>query len=139
MAKYEFIKKDEDTTILKYKNKEFEIKRDVELQKEFQSINKKARMQLMSDLTEIGKTAKDFIIARKDGSKTYEDKTNLIEMEQAYIREESVSLFQNLSKKYFNMSLEELIEDMELTEEESNKFGGDFAKSLASNGSPSKS
>ena len=29
--KYQFIEKDEDTTILKYQDKEFEIKRDVRI------------------------------------------------------------------------------------------------------------
>ena len=37
--KYEFIEKDIDTTILKYQEKEFEIKRDVELVSKLQDVN----------------------------------------------------------------------------------------------------
>lgn len=134
--KYEFIKKDEDITILKYKDKEFEIKKDVELQREFQRINKNARVKMMLDLTKQGITSNDLIIIKKNGSKTYEDKSNLIQLEQSYIQEASLDLFQTLSNKYFNMSLENLIEDIELTEEESTKFGNDFAYALAGKESP---
>lgn len=134
--KYEFIKKDEDITILKYKGKEFEIKKDVELQREFQRINKNARVKMMLDLTKQGITSNDLIIIKKNGSKTYEDKSNLIQLEQSYIQEASLDLFQTLSNKYFNMSLENLIEDIELTEEESTKFGNDFAYALAGKESP---
>lgn len=138
MNKYEFIKKDEDTTILKYKDKEFEIKKDVELQKEMESVNKNARVKMMLDLTKQGITSKDLIVVRKEGSKVYEDKSNLIEMEKTYLQEASVELFQNLSQKYFSMSLEDLIKDIELTDEEGIKFGTDFAYALAGKKSPSQ-
>jgi hypothetical protein len=136
--KYEFIKQDDDTTILKYKDKEFTIKKDVELQKEFQSINKNARVKMMLDLTKQGITSNDLIIIKKNGSKTYEDKSNLIQLEQGYIQEASIDLFQTLSNKYFNMPLENLIADIGLTEEESTKFGNDFAYALAGKSSPSQ-
>lgn len=136
--KYEFIKQDDDTTILKYKDKEFTIKKDVELQKEFQSINKNARVKMMLDLTKQGITSNDLIIIKKNGSKTYEDKSNLIQIEQGYIQEASIDLFQTLSNKYFNMPLENLIADIGLTEEESTKFGNDFAYALAGKSSPSQ-
>ncbi|MBR2248148.1 MAG: hypothetical protein IKE89_03330 [Bacilli bacterium] len=138
MSKYEFIKKDEDTTILKYKEKEFEIKKDVELQKEMESVNKNAKTKMMLDLTKQGITSKDLIVVKKEGNKVYEDKSNLVEMEKTYVQEASVDLFQNLSKKYFNMSLEELIVDIGLTDEEGTQFGTDFAYALAGKKSPSQ-
>lgn len=138
MNKYEFIKQDEDTTLLKYKDKEFEIKKDVELQKEIESVNKNARVKMMLDLTKQGITSKDLIVVRKNGSKVYEDKSNLIQLEEQYMQEASVDLFQNLSKKYFNMSLENLISDIGLNDEEGAKFGNDFAYALAGKKSPSQ-
>jgi hypothetical protein len=138
MNKYEFIKKDEDTTILKYKDKEFEIKKDVELQKEMESVNKNARVKMMLDLTKQGITSKDLIVIRKEGSKVYEDKSNLIEMEKTYLQEASVDLFQNLSQKYFNMSLENLMQDLGLNDEEGTQFGIKFAEALAGKVSPSQ-
>lgn len=138
MSKYEFIKQDEDTTILKYKDKSFEIKKDVELQKEIESVNKNARVKMMVDLTKQGITSNDLVVIRKEGSKTYEDKSNLIQLEQSYMQEASIDLFQNLSNRYFGMNLEDLIKDMGLNEEEASKFGNDFAYALAGKSSPSQ-
>ena len=47
--KYEFIKKDEDTTILKYKDKEFVFVKDVALMTKLQNINFDARNQMVMD------------------------------------------------------------------------------------------
>jgi len=138
MSKYEFIKQDEDTTILKYKDKSFEIKKDVELQKEIESVNKNARVKMMVDLTKQGITSNDLIVVRKNGSKTYEDKSNLIQLEQSYMQEASVDLFQSLSERYFGMKLENLIKDIGLEDEEASKFGNDFAYALAGKSSPSQ-
>lgn len=138
MSKYEFIKQDEDTTILKYKDKSFEIKKDVELQKEIESVNKNARVKMMVDLTKQGITSNDLVVIRKEGSKTYEDKSNLIQLEQSYMQEASIDLFQNLSNRYFGMNLEDLIKDIGLNDEEASKFGNDFAYALAGKSSPSQ-
>lgn len=138
MSKYEFIKQDEDTTILKYKDKSFEIKKDVELQKEIESVNKNARVKMMVDLTKQGITSNDLVVVRKEGSKTYEDKSNLIQLEQSYMQEASIDLFQNLSNRYFGMNLEDLIKDIGLNDEEASKFGNDFAYALAGKSSPSQ-
>lgn len=138
MSKYEFIKQDEDTTLLKYKDKSFEIKKDVELQKEIESVNKNARVKMMVDLTKQGITSNDLIVVRKNGSKTYEDKSNLIQLEQSYMQEASVDLFQSLSERYFGMKLEDLIKDIGLEDEEASKFGNDFAYALAGKSSPSQ-
>lgn len=138
MSKYEFIKQDEDTTILKYKDKSFEIKKNVELQKEIESVNKNARVKMMVDLTKQGITSNDLVVIRKEGSKTYEDKSNLMQLEQSYMQEASIDLFQNLSNRYFGMNLEDLIKDIGLTDEEASKFGNDFAYALAGKSSPSQ-
>lgn len=138
MSKYEFIKQDEDTTILKYKDKSFEIKKNVELQKEIESVNKNARVKMMVDLTKQGITSNDLVVIRKEGSKTYEDKSNLMQLEQSYMQEASIDLFQNLSNRYFGMNLEDLIKDIGLTDEEASKFGNDFAYALAGKPSPSQ-
>lgn len=138
MSKYEFIKQDEDTTILKYKDKSFEIKKDVGLQKEIESVNKNARVKMMVDLTKQGITSNDLVVIRKEGSKTYEDKSNLIQLEQSYMQEASIDLFQNLSNRYFEMNLEDLIKDIGLNDEEASKFGNDFAYALAGKSSPSQ-
>lgn len=136
--KYKFNFIDDDTSELVYKDKKFEIKKDVELQKEVQNINNKARILMRVELAKQGLTGKDLIIVRKEGNKTYEDKSNLIELEQDYMQQASLDLFQTLSKKYFNMTLEELGEDIGLTPEEYTDFGKDFAYALAGKKSPSQ-
>ena len=138
MSKYSFNFIDDDTSELVYKDKKFTISKDVELQKEIQSINNKARILMRLDLAKQGLTGKDLIIVRKEGNKTYEDKTNLIELEQDYMQQASVELFQTLSQRYFNMSLEDLILDIGLSNQEADKFGADFAHALAGKKTPSE-
>ena len=93
---------------------------------------------MMLDLTKQGITSKDLIVVRKNGSKVYEDKSNLLQLEEQYMNEASIELFQNLSNKYFDMSLENLISDIGLNDEEGAKFGTDFAYALAGKKSPSQ-
>ena len=56
--KYKFEKIDDDITKLSYKNKEFEIKRDVELTSKLQSVYMKARTKMMIDFSKQGVTKK---------------------------------------------------------------------------------
>ena len=138
MSKYKFNFIDDDTSELVYKDKKFTISKDVELQKEIQSINNKARILMRLDLAKQGLTGKDLIIVKKEGNKTYEDKSNLIELENEYTQQASVDLFQTLSQRYFNMSLEDLVSDIGLNNQEADKFGVDFAHALAGKKTPSE-
>lgn len=138
MSKYSFNFIDDDTSELVYKDKKFTISKDVELQKEIQGINNKARILMRVELAKQGLTGKDLIIVRKEGNKTYEDKSNLIELEQDYMQQASVELFQTLSQRYFNMNLDDLILDIGLTTQEAEKFGTDFAHALAGKKTPSE-
>ena len=97
--KYKFEKVDNDTTKLSYKEKEFEIKRDVELTKKIQGIYMKARTKMMVDLAKEGITKKDLVIERKENGKTYYDNTNVTEIEQNYIQMASLELYNEICKK----------------------------------------
>ena len=59
--KYEFITKDEDTSILKYKDKEFSFTKDVALITKLQNINFDARNEMIMDLAKKGMTTDDLI------------------------------------------------------------------------------
>ncbi len=124
--KYEFIKIDDDTTKLRYKGKEYEIKKNVGLIRDMQSIPVRAKTMMMLDLSKQGITAKDLIIERKEGNKTYIDNSNIQELEKAYNDQASVSLLDELSKKYVGIGLIELIQDIELDEKEMEQFSKDF-------------
>lgn len=128
--KYEFKKIDNDTTELHYKDKVFTIKKDIDLMNSLQSINVKARKKMILELSKEGITTKDLTIETKDKGKTYFDNSNLKEMEQVYIEQETMNFFNEISIKYFNIGIFELISDMDLNEDEITKFTEDFIKVL---------
>lgn len=128
--KYKFEKIDNDTTKLSYKEKEFNIKRDVQLTKKVQSIYMKARTKMMVDLAKEGITKKDLVIERKENGKTYYDNTNVTEIEQTYIQMVSLELYNEICKKSTGMEFEELMEDIGLNENEAEKFGEEFSKAI---------
>lgn len=131
--KYEFIKKDVDTTILKYKDKEFEIKRDISLQSLVQGVHSRARRKMYIELTKEGMTKDDLIIKKTEGSKIFEDNSNLTALENSYIEEETLNLMNDICNKYFNMLFTDLIIDVGLDTEnfkEVEKFTTDLTLSI---------
>ncbi len=129
--KYSFTSIDTDITELTYKDKRFEIHKDVDLMKRMQSIPIKARTAMMLDLSKKGITKKDLVIERKEGNKTYYDNSNLLEVEEAYTNQASVDIIDELCQKYFNMGLAELITDIGLGENETEKFGVDLMSAFS--------
>lgn len=129
---YEFIIIDEDKRILKYKDKELEFVKDVELATKFEELNKRTRMKMILDLSKQGININDLVIKKEVDGEIIEDYTNQNEIYKMYQGEEVLKLYDEISKKYFKMSLNELIKDIGLTkQEESMKFGEDFTKALA--------
>lgn len=121
---YEFIEVDKDTTKLKYKDKEFLIKRDVGLLKDLQSINVKAKRRMVMELAKEGLTTKDLVIEKNINGKKILDNSNLTEMENSYVQQESLNVFDNLVNKFCGMSIAELIMDIGiLDEKQSEEFG----------------
>ena len=121
--KYEFKKIDDDSTELKYKDKSLTIKKDVALMKEMQSAVFKAKKEMVFDLAKEGLTKKDLVLTKKEGNKTIEDNTNVVDLENEYINEATMKMFDDLCMKFFNMSMTELIQDIGLDEDESEAFG----------------
>ena len=121
---YEFIEVDKDTTKLKYKDKEFLIKRDVGLLKDLQSINVKAKRRMVMELAKEGLTTKDLVIEKNINGKKILDNSNLTEMENSYVQQESLNVFDDLVNKFCGMSIAELIMDIGiLDEKQSEDFG----------------
>lgn len=131
--KYKFEKIDDDTTKLSYKDKEFEIKRDVELTSKMQSVYMKARTKMMVDLSKQGLTKKDLVIVRKEKGKTYYDNTNINELEKYYTEMAFLEIYDEISKKATGMIFQELILDIGLNENESEEFGLGFSNALLGN------
>lgn len=128
--KYKFEVIDNDTTKLIYKDKEFKIKRNINLLKRTQEVYFKARTKMMVDLTKQGITKKDLIIEKKENGKTYYDDTNIREIENNYIEMENLEIYNSIAEDYTGMSWIELIEDIGLEESDVEEFAFNFAKSL---------
>ena len=131
--KYKFEKIDDDITKLSYKDKEFEIKRDVELTSKMQSVYMKARTKMMLELSKEGITKKDLVIERKANGKTYYDNSNLNELEKYYTEMAFLEIYDEISKETTGMIFQELILDIGLNENESESFGLDFSNALLGN------
>ena len=131
--KYKFEKIDDDTTKLSYKDKEFEIKRDVELTSKLQSVYMRARTKMMLELSKEGITKKDLVIERKANGKTYYDNSNFNELEKYYTEMAFLEIYDDISKKATGMIFQELVLDIGLNENESEEFGLEFSNALLGN------
>lgn len=131
--KYEFIGKD-DTVTLKYKDKQFEFKTDIKLISEIQSLPADARLMMIDDLSAKGRSMNDYIIFKEEKGKKIEDRSNLEALEEIYQQKYSEEFFQRKCKELFNMSYEELFNDIGLsTEDEGMKFSLQFLTYMSGN------
>lgn len=128
--KYELVKTSKDNYTLKYKEKEFKFKTDVSLIKDMQGINKKAKVKMIKELSKDGISLKNLSIEEVVDGKTYVDNSNKAELEEIYLGEAMSEFFDDLCLKMFNMSYTDLILDMELEENEVEKFSSDFISAL---------
>ncbi len=129
--KYQFIKVDEDTTKLKYKDKEFEIKRNVKLVSEIQSLVMKARVKMIQDFAKQGISVKDLTIETKKDGKTYYDNSNKAELEKIYQEQVTLEYFNNKYQELFGMDMAGLIQDIGLEkEDEVAKFSEELVQCL---------
>lgn len=128
--KYIFTKIDNDTTELSYKDKKFNIRRDIDLQKRLQEAIPRARILMNKDLAKMGMTKKDLIIERHEGNKTYYDNSNIMDAEEQYQGTVTLEVYDEIVSKYTQMSLNKLVEDIGLTDEEVEKFGVDLTNAI---------
>lgn len=130
MKKYEIIKDGLDNYILKYKDKEINFKSSVGIVNKLQESIKKARMNLVMDLAKEGKTIKDLIVETEKDGKTIQDHSNKDFIEEGYIQQAQTEAFNEVVKEMLGSSLEELIIDMGLNENEVEEFGVDIGKCM---------
>lgn len=135
--KYEFVKVDDDNITLKYKDKEFNIKKDIDLLKRLGSIQQKAKIKMMADLKKDGLTVSDLEVERHEGNKTIIDKSNLTSLEKDYLDIVANEILNEITLKYTNMGLLDIFKDMDLTDTESEKFVYDLLFALKGELSPS--
>ena len=112
--KYEFVKVDEDTSILKYKDKEFTFSKTVGLIEKLQNSNFAAKTNMMKTLKAKGETANDYIVIKHEGNKTIEDKSNLVELEHYFLGLERAKVYDEICQEFTNMTYTELMLDIGL-------------------------
>ena len=128
MYKIEYV--DEDKRVLKYKDKELEFTKDVELVSKFQELSKRTKTRMIVDLAKQGISVNDLVIKTQKDGKTIEDHSNEDAIYKMYQGEEMLKILDEICNKYFNMTVVELVKDMELTKEQELKFGGDLMEAL---------
>ena len=129
--KYQIIKNATDDYTLKYAEKEFNYKPDVELMSKLQSAPKVARIKMLKDLAKEGISLKSFTIEEKKDGKTYFDNTNKNELENAYIGEAMLDVIDDVCKKTFSLSFAELMLDIGLnSQQEQEEFSKQLGASL---------
>ena len=137
MYKIEYV--DEDKRVLKYKDKELEFTKDVELASKFQELPKRTKTRMIVDLAKQGISINDLVIKTQKDGKTIEDHSNEDAIYKMYQGEEMLKILDEICTKYFNMTVVELVKDMKLTQEQELKFGGDLMEALIGKESPKKS
>lgn len=130
MGKYELIKNGKDDYTLKYKEQEYNFKTDIALIKDIQGISKKARINMIKDLSKDGISMKKLTIEEKKDGKTYVDNSNKAELEEVYLGEAMAEFMDETCNRLFKKTYTDLILDMELSEEEVEKFSIEFMSAL---------
>lgn len=140
--KYKFTKIDDDNTELSYKDKTFILKKDVELLTKMESLQVRAKRKMIFDLAKDGLTIEDLQVERHEGNKTIVDKSNLLSLEKDYLDLVSTEILNEITTKYTNMTLPELLKDIEINIseqglKEQEQFIYDFLMALRGDKSPS--
>ena len=76
MYKIEYV--DEDKRVLKYKDKELEFTKDVELASKFQELAKRTKTKMIVDLAKQGISVNDLVIKTQKDGKVYESEVPYI-------------------------------------------------------------
>ena len=128
--KYEFVKIDSDTTELRYKDKVYTIKQDIDLEKRIQESIPRARILMNAELSKMGMTKKDLVIEKHEGNKTYYDNSNIMDAEEQYQAIVMMQVYDEIITKYCNMTLAGLMQDIGLDTENDNKENQQFGIAL---------
>ncbi len=131
--KYEFIKVDDDNITLKYKDKEFNIKKDIDLLKRLGSIQQKAKIKMMADLKKDGLTVSDLEVERHEGNKTIVDESGLEAVKKEARNLAYYDIINKLFNKIFGKGYMELLTEIgiDLNDQDAvGKFVGELTRIL---------
>lgn len=112
--KYEFIKKDLDKYILKYKDKEIEFNTNIGVASRIQKYQEMAEAKLVMDLAKQGMTVNDLKIEKVQNGKKYVDMSNYDEVKKIYKDNALNEVFDTICIELFNYKLADLALDIGL-------------------------
>lgn len=135
--KYDFTKENDDLIKLTYKDKEFDIHKDIDLLRRLASIQQRAKIRMLADLKKDGLTASDLEIEKHEGGKTIVDKSSLLALEKDYLDLVATEVLNEITQKYTNMGLTDLLEDIGLKDDEAKDFAFSLLYALKGEESPS--
>lgn len=130
MSKYKITKNGVDDYTLEYKDKKFDFHTDLKMMSKIQGATKTARLKMINDITKQGMSLKQYTIEEKKDGKTYYDNSNKAELEKIYIDDEVSNVFNEICLENFNQDLMALIQDIELEDDEIEKFSQELSEAL---------
>lgn len=130
MEKYKITKNGVDDYTLEYKDKKIDFKTEVGIMAKMQGATKIARKKMINEATKEGISLKEYTKEIKKDGKTYYDNTNKTELENLYINDEVSKVFDEICQKKFNLGLLDLIQDIDLSDDEIEKFSQELTEAL---------
>ena len=125
--KYEFIKKELDKYVLKYKDKEIEFSTTVGVASRIQKYQEKAEVKMVMELAKEGMTVGDLIVEKTKNGKKYVDESNLELVRKKYRDEAINDGINEICKELFGYDMIELAMQVGL---ETEQDGTNFATEL---------
>lgn len=132
--KYTIVKNNDDDYSLKYGETELKFHSNVALAKEVQDVPRRARINLIMDLSAQGKSLASLDIETKKDGKTYIDSSNREQLEEIYMDQEYERTFNKCITEMVGKTFNEIMLEIGLTtEEEALKLGEELGSILAGN------
>lgn len=131
---------DEDTYKVKslVNEKELSFKKNIELSRKIQSVNANARLNMIKWMKSEGLKKSDLIETTTKNGKVIYDETVYRDLERGFIEDEAIKIVGQIFNILFNKSIEEVMLELNITDEnEGNRFGVEI-RSVLSNKTPSK-
>lgn len=131
---------DEDTYKVKslINEKELSFKKNIELSRKIQSVNANARLNMIKWMKSEGLKKSDLIETTTKNGKVIYDETVYRDLERGFIEDEAIKIVGQIFNILFNKSIEEVMLELNITDEnEGNRFGVEI-RSVLSNKTPSK-
>lgn len=131
---------DEDSYKVKslVNDKELVFKKNVELSRKIQSVNANARLNMIKWMKSEGIKKSDLIETINKNGKVIYDETMYRDVERGFIEDEAVKLSSQIFNIIFNKSIEEVMLELNITDEnEGYRFGTEI-RNILSNKTPSE-